>query len=270
MSGNSDADRYPPTPREPKHSGWQLLKFPIALTLYSAPILARYLWQQLPGWYPSGADEVLLFAPLFWLGAGVVIHSDTILTCVNEEHGLVTIFGLPQSGRWAPESNPVEARNTFGPNQTPEADVARLEYESLLAEAQYRDTLLLRTTYFSLGAIGLFAGILSTGTSVKQQAATAMVASLVMLAFAIAANSYKDSRDALWDRIGRIENNVPRLEGNLTTFNTIRSMDLRLLNTVSLSSYTVGLTTFMTALAYAVYCYIILIQCSSAGAVACS
>jgi hypothetical protein len=252
-------DQYPIRPRDPKHSGFQILKIPVVLSIYAVPAVIKATGWSLP-------TEVLWFCLLFpplWLVGGVIHHSDTLNDIGFYQRKirgreLDTIIGLPQSGKWAPEQNPVEPPTRIQYKQDPDLDTLRVEYQSLVSEAQYRDKLLLRTTYFALGAIALFAGILSTNTPSKAIPAIAMLASIVMLAFAIAANSYKDSRDALWDRIGRLENTVPELQGYLTTFNTVRAMDLRLLNTVSLSSYSVGLIIFITAVTYALYFWSVL------------
>jgi len=259
MSGKDSSDRYPIRPRDPKHSASQISKIPLMLTLYSFPAIFI-----LAGGSFTGAlvrIGVLLFCfgfPLSWLIVGIIIHPAPstergVLNMKIWGTKLSTIIGLPQSGKWAPESNPVEPPTRVEYGQNHDLETLRVEYQSLVSEAQYRDKLLLQTTYFALGAIGLFAGILSTATTTRTTPAVAMLASVVMLGFATATNSYKDSRDALWDRIGRLENSVPAFRGYLTTFNTVRAMNLRLLNTISLSSYAVGLTMFMTALAYLVY-----------------
>lgn len=229
------------------------------LTLYSIPAffkLAKWAFQD--SIIRTGFILLCLIVPVVWIILGVVHHSDTFDDiCLYKkevrENKVATLIGLPQSGRWAPASNPVEPPTKIEYNIDHDLETLRLEYQSLVSEAQYRDKLLIRTTYFALGAIALFAGILSTDSPSSTIPAILMLASIVMLAFAIAANSYKDSRDALWDRIGRLENAVPELRGYLTTFNTIREMDLRLLNTISLSSYSVGLTIFITALTYVLY-----------------
>jgi len=229
------------------------------LALYSVPAISRAA-----GWsLPTVFIWFCLLLPPIWLVSGVVHHSETLKNIRFPEWKiwkweLDTIIGLPQSGKWAPDDNPVEPPTKIEDNQDLDLETLRVEYQSLVSEAQYRDKLLLRTTYFALGAIALFAGILSTETRPEVIPAIVMLASIVMLAFAIAANSYKDSRDPLWDRIGRLENTVPELRGYLTTFNTIRAMDLRLLNTVSLSSYSVGLTVFLTAVTYALYLWSVL------------
>lgn len=259
MGRNDNPNEYPIRPRDPKHSGFQILKIPILLGIYAVPAVIKAAGWPLP-------IEVTMFCLLFpplWLVGGIIHYSDTLydIGFYQWEVGkteLDTIIGLPQSGKWAPEHNPVEPPTRIEYNQDPDLDTLRVEYQSLVSEAQYRDKLLLRTTYFALGAIALFAGILTAETPSKAIPAIAMLASIVMLAFAIAANSYKDSRDALWDRIGRLENTVPELRGYLTTFNTVRTMDLRLLNTVSLSSYSLGLIMFMTAVTYALYIWSVL------------
>lgn len=264
MGTEDNPDQYPIRPRDPKHSGFQILKIPVVLGIYAIPaILKAVNWT-----FPDSTLQIIgalicLLLPLVWLVIGVIHHSearDDIGFYQREigETELDTIIGLPQSGKWAPDYNPVEPPTKIEYNQDPDLDTLRVEYQSLVSEAQYRDKLLLRTTYFALGAIALFAGILTTETSSKAIPAIVMLASIVMLAFAIAANSYKDSRDALWDRIGRLENTVPELRGYLTTFNTVRAMDLRLLNTVSLSSYSVGLIIFMTVVTYALYFWSVL------------
>jgi len=262
MSSNNSSDRYPPSPRDPKHSFWQLLKIPIALSVYSAPAIGTLLgWN----WLTQNLRQWIYFAfiisPAIWVVWGIRIHSDRNDSWeFLEDYNVPTrdftwkaLVGFPQSGRWAPDSNPVESPTHLVLREKADQTTLRLEYESLISEAQYRDKLLLRTTYFSLGALGLFVGVISTRTNDGATPMIAMTASIVMLSFAIAANSYKDSRDALWDRIGRLENLVSDFKGGLTTFNTVRAMDLRLLNTLSLSSYAVGLTIFMTFLAYSAY-----------------
>lgn len=264
MGTEDNPDQYPIRPRDPKHSGLQILKIPVVLGIYAIPAILKAVNWTFPDstLQITGALICLLF-PLVWLVIGVIHHSETRddIGFYQREIGeteLETIIGLPQSGKWAPDYNPVEPPTKIESNQDPDLDTLRVEYQSLVSEAQYRDKLLLRTTYFALGAIALFAGILTTETSSKAIPAIVMLASIVMLAFAIAANSYKDSRDALWDRIGRLENTVPELRGYLTTFNTVRAMDLRLLNTVSLSSYSVGLIIFMTVVTYALYFWSVL------------
>lgn len=259
MERNYNPVQYPRRPRDPKHSGFQILKIPIILCIYAIPAIIKAVGRPLP-------IAVILFClllPLLWLVGGIIHYSDTLCDIgfyqwEVRETELDTIIGLPQSGKWAPEYNPVEPPTRIEYQQDPNLDTLRVEYQSLVSEARYRDKLLLRTTYFALGAIALFAGILSTNTPPKAIPAIAMIASIVMLAFGIAANSYKDSRDALWDRIGRLENTVPELRGYLTTFNTVRAMDLRLLNTVSLSSYSIGLMIFMTVVTYTMYFWSVL------------
>lgn len=264
MGSKDKSDRYPRHPRGPKHSAFQILKIPTVLTVYSIPAFLEAVEWSFS--YLALDIAVILFcllSPLAWLSLGIYHHSETladigIYQAEIRGRKLNTIIGLPQSGKWAPDSNPVEPPTKLECKQDHNLETLRVEYESLVSEAQYRDKLLLRTTYFALGAITLFAGILSTNTPSKFIPTIVMLASIVMLAFAIAANSYKDSRDALWDRIGRLENTVPELQGYLTTFNTVRAMDLRLLNTVSLSSYSVGLILFMTAVTYLLYFFSVL------------
>lgn len=257
MCRENNPDQYPKCPRGPKHSGYQIFKIPVVLGIYSVPAIIKATGWSFP-FFPYVAILCLL-VPLIWLISGVYHHSETLgdIGFYQKEirgRELETIIGLPQSGKWTPDENPVDSQTKIQNFQDSDLDTLRVEYQSLVSEAQYRDKLLLRTTYFALGAVALFAGILSTETSPSRAIpAIAMLASIVMLAFAIAANSYKDSRDALWDRIGRLENTVPEFEGYLTTFNTVRAMDLRLLNTVSLSTYSVGLIIFMTVVAYILY-----------------
>lgn len=234
------------------------------LVFYSIPAFFKLAeWSFQDSTLKTGFILFCLVAPVVWISLGVIHHSETlpgIWFYHKEVRGieLATIIGLPQSGRWAPKDNPVEPPTKIEYNIDPDLETLRVEYQSLVSEARYRDKLLLRTTYFALGAITLFAGILSTDTPSRTIPVILMLASIVMLAFAIAANSYKDSRDALWDRIGRLENTMPELRGYLTTFNTIREMDLRLLNTISLSSYSVGLTVFIAALTYGLYFWSVL------------
>lgn len=257
-------DSYPVTPRGPKHSGWQLAKVTLVLAVYSVPALVVLVGGTgAAAWPRRFGLAVCLVVPPMWVVCGTIVESETVdagdfLADVTVgDHSLLPLVGFPQSGKWAPDDNPVESplATDFGPD--PDLATLRVEYESLVSEAQYRDRLLLRTTYFALGTAGLFAGALSTtgwpADPSRTVPALAMLASVVMLSFAIAANSYKDSRDALWDRIGRLENSVPAFRRRLTTFNTIRSMDLRLLNALSLSSYAVGLTVYLTLLAYGLY-----------------
>jgi hypothetical protein len=255
----STEEENKPGPTDPKHSGWQILKVVLVLGIYSIPAIDRLFLDTLS----RDIGVILVILPAFWIIGGIYIYSETIDSLQKErEFGWDTFFGFPQSGKWAPDTDSVEYSVSI-PSSHYESDLAtlRLEYESLISEAQYRDKLLLRTTYFALGAVGLFAGAISaTGVSMKMIPAIAMLASIVMLSFAIATNSYKDSRDALWGRIGRLETEVPAFENRLTTFSTVRGMDLRLLNTFSLSSYAVGLTIFMTILAYLVYICAIIIQ----------
>lgn len=255
MSPSDGLNRYPPSPRGPKHSGWQLLKIPIMLSVYSLPLLIRYL-----GPLPEMLTLIILFIglaiPPLWIVFGILVHAETIDWGPKNNHKIVALCGFPRSGRWAPTTNPVDEPMKYTYGQPADIDLLKVEYESLVSEAKYRDKLLLRTTYYSLGTLGLFVALLTSDTLSGIDGVIAMVASIVMLAFAIGANSYKDSRDALWDRIGRLENTVPEFEGRLTTFNTIRSMDRRLLNTMSLSSYSVGLTIFMTISSYCIYALI--------------
>lgn len=265
MDEKKDRDQNQMRLREPKHSALQLSKIPLLLFFYSLPAIVKipgWPFQELLVWLNKDAQTMFilgcLIVPPAWLITGVIIHSETLRDIgflQKEIRGvkLSPIFGFPRSGKRAPDLNPVESPTKIEYVQDPDLDTLRVEYQSLLSEAQYRDKLLLRTTYFALGAIGLFAGVLSTDTTTSTTPAVAMLASVVMLGFAIATNSYKDSRDALWNRIGRLENSVPAFRGYLTTFNTVRAMNLRLLNTISLSSYAVGLTMFMTVLTYLVY-----------------
>jgi len=161
---------------------------------------------------------------------------------------------FPKSGEWAPEeeNEPELDLANLSFEDAEDRETLRVEYQELCEEARYRDRLLLQTGYFALAVIGLLGGIFANVPS-PVQPFVAMLASLIILAFAIAVNSYKDSRDAYWDRIGRLEMSIPEFRGTLTTFHSMRHMEIRLLNNISLSSYILLLIVFMTLLTVIVY-----------------
>lgn len=253
-----------------KHSTLQVLKIPVVLSIYSMPAVAIAFRWSLSRWFL----ETLLLLPLMWVVMGIMYNSDSIsassLSMDLFENGrwfklkrwAKILLGFPESGKWknkwkqkfessqdSSESYKVEKANI---------STLDLEYESLISEAQYRDKLLLQTTYFAIGVIGLFAGILSRDIPHHHLPIVPLIASVAMFSFAIAANSYKDSRDALWARIGYLERKFSESDVQLTTYRTIREMDLRLFNTLSLSTYSVGLTTFFTIITYAAYVWAVL------------
>ncbi|RZV05138.1 hypothetical protein BDK88_4382 [Natrinema hispanicum] len=162
-------------------------------------------------------------------------------------------IAFPQSGTRAPETT-----NTEIPTMSPimmnevEADIWLEEYRQISSEARYRDKLLLRSMYFSLAALAALVAIFASGPPNQLQPAVAMIASLGMLAFAIAANSYKDSRDALWDRQRELEE-APFFTQRFSTYQTIREPDLRLANTLSISGYAVSMTSTLFLLTLILY-----------------
>jgi hypothetical protein len=179
---------------------------------------------------------------------------------------LTGIFLFPiihaKSGKWEPTENPPSLDVTLVEKSDKESvdniEALESEYQEILAEARFRDKLLLQTTYFSLGVIGLLGAIfINTPNFLKPF--VLMVSSLVLLAFAIAVNSYKDSRDALWDRAGRIECLIPEYRGILTSFNTIRQFDRRMFNRLSLSVYAFGLVVFMMVITIVGYIYVLFV-----------
>lgn len=110
------------------------------------------------------------------------------------------------------------------------------EYQEISEEARYRDRLLLRTTYFSLGIFALLVGILIELQGEPVGPAITVVGSLLALVFTIAVNSYKDTRDSLWKEQRKIEKH-PKFYQKLTVHHTVRtSGQRRLFNRLSLSS----------------------------------
>jgi len=230
---------YPPEQRGPKHSNEELGYQFIPLFLYSWPAV-----------YAVIRDEGFSFQSLV-----SVIAIGSIFLAV-----ILFPWIHAKSGKWEPTENPPTLKITeveVSPDRDDEyLDSIESEYKEVLAEARYRDKLLLQTSYFSLGVIGLLGGIF-INTPRSLQPFVLMVGSLVLLAFVIAVNSYKDSRDALWDRAGKIECLVPEYRGVMTSFNTVRQFDRRLFNCLSLSVYVFGLTTFMMLMTSIGYVYVL-------------
>jgi len=162
-------------------------------------------------------------------------------------------IAFPRSGTRAPTTTHTDIPKSSPKNMgEAESDIWLEEYRQVSSEARYRDKLLLRSMYFSLAALAALVAIFATGPPKQLQPAVAMIASLGMLAFAIAANSYKDSRDALWDRQRELEN-APFFSQRLSTYQTIREPDLRLTNTLSISGYAVSMTSTLFVLTLLLY-----------------
>lgn len=162
-------------------------------------------------------------------------------------------IAFPQSGTRAPDSSdskiPKQSQNTM---DEIEADIWLEEYRQISSEARYRDKLLLRSMYFSLAALAALMAIFAAGLPDRLQPAVAMLASLGMLAFVIATNSYKDSRDALWERQHKLEES-PFFGQRLSTYQTIRDPNLRMANTLSISGYAVSMTSTLFLLTLILY-----------------
>lgn len=238
-------------PRGPKHPATELAKTPAVLVLFSIPAFVVLLSGETLSFNTLGVAiaAFTLVVPL-WIFLGTC---DRVQNYIKESGGFWAWVEFPTSGNWAPEEYP-DLNIIVGEGDLTEEtrELLLTEYTELLAEARYRDKLLLRTTYFSLGVVTLFTAVIK-GIPAVGRPAIAMLATIIMLSFGIAANSYKDSRDAIWDRIGRLENNVSEFRGRLTSFNTIRRMKLRLLNNMSLSAYSLGLIAFLTIVGWFTY-----------------
>lgn len=236
-----DPEKYETAPRGIKHTNRELLFPLVGMSIYAVPafvLAASPPDTGLPGWLISATSTVIVLAAVVLTGYSIRGETDF----------------LPCSGKWAPaetDQPPVDLADVDFTAET-DLDSLRLEYQELCEEARYRDQLLLRTGYFALAVIGLL-GAIFTSVPASIQPVIAMLASLIMVAFATAINSYKDSRDANWDRIGRLEGSIPEFRGILTTFHTMRTMDRRMLNQLSLSSYLYSITVFMTLIAVLVY-----------------
>lgn len=234
-----DSDEYRTSPRGVKHDNTELLAPLGVLFAYALPAI----WTVAP---PARGPTGLVPA----IGAVLVLTVATLVP-VSIRYRL---GWFPQSGKWEPDDDDGPSLDLSEVPFDGDRDIEslRLEYSELCEEARYRDRLLLRTGYFALAVVGVLGGVF-TAVPPAAQSFVAMLASLVMFAFAVAVNSYKDSRDANWDRIARIEGSVPEFQGVLTTFHSMRHTDRRMLNRVSLSSYLYVLTLFVTLLAVVVY-----------------
>lgn len=236
-----DEEKYETSPRGIKHTNRELL-FPLfGMVIYSIP---AFLIAGL------GSSTVLT-------GQLILISSTAIILIIVILIGF-SIWGktnlFPRSGKREPTCRQRPALDLAEVDFTDEQVIKslRIEYQEMCEEARYRDQLLLRTGYFALAVIGLLGAIFTSVPSAIQPV-IAMLASLVMLAFAIAINSYKDSRDANWDRIGRLEGAVPEFRGILTTFHTMRDIDRRMFNQLSLSSYLYSIIIFMNIIIVFIY-----------------
>ncbi|QOS13597.1 uncharacterized protein HfgLR_21925 (plasmid) [Haloferax gibbonsii] len=236
-----DKELYKTASRGIKHTNLELLFPVVVMFVYSIPaflIAASGASTILPDWLIPKGGTVIVLTSVALSGYGIW-----------GKKGL-----LPKSGKWAPNAGqrPLLDLSKVKFTEEQNLELLRLEYQELCEEARYRDKLLLRTGYFALAVIGLL-GAIFTSVPASIQPAIAMLASLIMMAFATAINSYKDSRDANWDRIGRLEGAVPEFRGILTTFHTMRNMDRRMLNQLSLSSYLYSITVFITIVTFFVY-----------------
>lgn len=233
-----DSDDYRTSPRGLKHDDTELLAPLGVLFAYALPAVCTVSPPSVgPAWFIPTIGSVIILAV-------------ATLVPVSIRYRL---GWFPQSGKWEPDDcGPPLDLSDVSFDGDRDIDSLRLEYSELCEEARYRDRLLLRTGYFALAVVGVLGGVFTAVPPVAQSF-VAMLASLVMFAFAVAVNSYKDSRDANWDRIARIEGSVPEFQGILTTFHSMRHVDRRMLNRVSLSSYLYILTLFVTLLAVVVY-----------------
>lgn len=236
-----DEEAYETAPRGIKHTNRELLFPLVGMVVYSIPaflIAGSGSGTVLPGWLIPIGGSVIVLATVALTGYSIWGETDL----------------LPRSGKWEPSCRQRPKLDLAKVDFTKGRDLEslRLEYQELCEEARYRDQLLLRTGYFALAVIGLL-GAVFTSVPPSIQPVIAMLASLIMVAFATAINSYKDSRDANWDRIGRLEGAVPEFRGILTTFHTMRDMDRRMLNQLSLSSYLYSISVFMTIVTVFVY-----------------
>lgn len=127
---------------------------------------------------------------------------------------------------------------------TDREDTWLIEYQEISEEARYRDRLLLRTTYFLLAIFALLVGISIELRGEPVGPAITVVGSLLALIFAIAVNSYKNTRDSLWNEQRKIEKH-PKFYQKLTVHHTVRTKgQRRLFNRLSLSSTTLTLHVF--------------------------
>lgn len=240
---------YPTDQRHRKHSNAEMFAQFVPLLLYGWPALYVIVTQETLA-LPFEARPIRL--------------SVTIAALVSLVGGVLLVPKLhARSGRWEPTDTPpsldlTEIETSEGRLRS-DLDLLQTEYQEILAEARFRDKLLLRTSYFSLGVIGLL-GAVFVNVPGFLKPFVLMLGSLILLVFVIAVNSYKDSRDALWDRAARIECLVPEYRGKLTAFNTVRQSERRLFNRLSLSVYAFGLITFMMILTSVGYLYVLFVE----------
>lgn len=172
---------------------------------------------------------------------------------------LLVLIGLGLFALYTPRTGDTQANQ---PDQWPRVNLSSeafvdtdhreetwlLEYQEVSEEARYRDQLLLRTTYFSLGIFALLVGVLSAADNLRLWPAIAAIGTLLSLVFTIAVNSYKDTRDSLWERQRSLERH-PAFRDKLTVHHTVRTHgQRRLFNRLSLSSVTLTLHIFFVAI----------------------
>lgn len=211
-----------------KHSNREVFMPVFGITMFSLPAIL-ILFVELPPF--SNVQGILSRSLLSALVFGGVLLF-LLFTPRTGERATSQVDEWPQ----IPENADIDIVNR--------EDTWLTEYQEISEEARYRDRLLLRTTYFSLGIFALLVGILIELRGEPVGPAITVVGSLLALVFTIAVNSYKDTRDSLWKEQRKIEKH-PKFHQKLTVHHTVRtSGQRRLFNRLSLSSTTLTLHVF--------------------------
>lgn len=119
------------------------------------------------------------------------------------------------------------------PIRSDEISLLATEYRNLSEEARYRDKLIIRTNYFTLALIGLFASIY---IRIPLDARPLLVAAGTAIAFVftLAIRKYKGARDEIRDRQSEIES-MAGVSRYLQTATILRTRDRSQLGKLSLS-----------------------------------
>lgn len=196
---------------------------------------------------------VLFSVPAIVHAAGLFVD---IPSSVAEGLFVFVFVGVAVYWRLTMETGPA-ARTATGdaaangdPNRLgDDPDLIATNYEGLLAQAEYRDKLLINANYFSLVILAaLINAFLRTDPELRPL--IAMVGAVTAFAFWLATESYKGSRDELNAAMRAIE------DRHVTEFSVVSTYDDRDRSAVgkrSLSSYLIGIQTVATLLWTAVY-----------------
>lgn len=201
------------------------------------------------------ATSLLLFATP---AALTVLNTKYPIPQTLHSASALLILLVPLSYGWitrsddeAPRTNiraDEQRENAEQATRASESELIGLNYEMISEQAMYRDQLLIRANYFSIAVVGVLVNAFLRSEQVHRPA-IAMVGAASGFAFWLATKSYKGTRDALNDELGRLE----KTHHDLDVIQTYDTRNRSPIEKRSLSSYFVGFQIATTILWLLVY-----------------